>query len=87
MQSSSLGGLEIASIAIDDPGSGYLAAPYVAITADRTDPTGVGIASATEGILLSPTFSYYLDGTTCVTTAISIWGATNGQAFTAKWMA
>ncbi len=87
MQSSALGGLEIASITVDDPGSGYLVAPYVAITASRTDPTGVGIASATAGFLLSPTWSYYLEGTACVTTAISVWGANNGQAYTAKWMA
>lgn len=87
MGTSSISGQTIASIALITGGAGYLSAPYVHILADRSDPTGVGIASATAGIPLQASGgSYYVNGTACPSTAISIWGATTGQAYTVKWM-
>lgn len=77
----------ISSIEIDNGGSGYLAAPYVKITPARIDPTGVGIPSASVGILLAASGGeLYINGTSCPTTAVSIWGASTGQAYTAKWI-
>ena len=77
----------ITSITIDNGGSGYLAAPYVLIEADRRDATGVGVASLTQGLpVLGNGGSYYINGTACPTSAISVWGATTGQAYVAKWM-
>lgn len=76
----------ITSIAIDDGGSGYLAAPFIYIRPDRRDPTGVGIPSATVGMLLKSgggQASY--DATMCPTTAISVFCATTGKAYTCKW--
>lgn len=87
MGASALGGLQINSIEIDDPGSGYLAAPFVYLVPSRRDPTGVGLPSATVGIgLAAAGGNYYLNGTACFTTAISVWGGTQGQTYTAKWM-
>lgn len=86
---SAISGLQINSFTITNPGSGYLAKPYVRIVPDRTDPTGVGLPSLTAGgsyLLSASGGNYYDNGTACPTTAISIIGATTGQAYTAKWM-
>jgi len=77
----------ISAITLSNGGAGYLVAPYVAIIADRTDPTGVGTASATIGLPVGANGgSIFWNGTVCPTDAISIWGATTGQAFSCKWM-
>ena len=77
----------ITSITIDNGGSGYLAPPYVLIEADRRDDTGVGVASLTQGIpVLGGGGSYYINGTACPTSAISVYGATTGQVYVCKWM-
>lgn len=77
----------ISSIEINDGGSGYLAPPYVYILANRVDPTGVGLPAASIGIMvLANGGSYYLNGTACPTTAVSVYGANTGQAYTCKWM-
>lgn len=79
----------VTSIVIDDPGSGYLAAPYVFLENDILDPFGVAdpfFGSANSGIQLgSSGGSYYVNGTHCPTDAIAIWGATTGQAFSCRW--
>ncbi len=83
----SAGALTIASITVDDGGSGYLVAPYVYILPQRTDPTGVGVPSATAGIaILANGGNFGGFNLTVPTTAISIFGATTGQAYTCKWM-
>lgn len=88
MTTSAIAGNQISSIAVDFGGVGYLAAPYVSIVADRVDPTGVGLASGTAGIWLTAAGGQQIwNGTACPTSAISIWGATTGQAFDVKWMA
>ena len=77
----------ISSIVITNGGSGYLAAPYVFIQADYRDPTGVGTPSSISGILLASGGGMIdFNGTACPTDAVAIWGATTGQAFTARWM-
>lgn len=87
MGASGISGLNVSSIEIDNGGSGYTAAPFVYLRPQRIDPTGVGIPSASVGIPLGANGgNYYVNGTTCPSTAIAIWGATTGQAFTVKWM-
>lgn len=87
MGTSAISGLKINSIELDSGGSGYLAPPFVYLLAKRTDPTGVGTPSAAVGIPLQANGgSFYVNGTSCPTTAIAIWGATTGQAFCCKWM-
>jgi len=86
MASSAISGNKINSITVTNGGSGYLAPPYVAIYPDRTDPTGVGTASATTFPLQANGGNLYLNGTCCPTDAISIYGATTGQAFVCKYM-
>ena len=80
----------VTSIVIDDPGAGYVIAPYVFITNSRLDPYGCAspfYGSATSGILLSASGgAYYMNGTACTTDAVSIYCATGSQAFTFKWM-
>lgn len=83
----SAGAMTISSIEIDNGGSGYLAPPFVYILPQRTDPTGVGVPSATEGILVPAsggTFGGF--NLTVPTTAIAVFGATTGQGYTCKWM-
>ena len=87
MSASPIAGLTISSIQITNPGSGYLAAPYVQISPHRIDSTGVGTPSATSGLPLGAGGgSYYVNGTVCPTSAIAIWGATTGQAYLCQWM-
>lgn len=80
------GNLALASITIDDGGAGYAIAPYVFLFNDDLDPYGVALPSATVGIQLQPEGSLTFESTACTTDAVSIWGATTGQAFVAKWM-
>lgn len=81
-----LSGGAISSIVVDDGGSGYLAPPFAYVRPKRTDPTGVGIPSATAGILLKAGGGQAsFDATMCPTTAISVYCATTGKAYTIKW--
>lgn len=76
----------ISSIVVDYGGSGYLVPPYVLVTADRTDPTGVGLPTATTGILLAASGgTIRFDSTVCPTSAVSIYGGTTGLTYTCKW--
>ena len=79
--------LSISSIVIDDPGAGYAIAPYVFIMNSDLDPYGCAVPSATSGMLLSAQSApYILNGTSCFTDAIAVFGATTSQAFLARWM-
>lgn len=87
MGSSPISGQNISSITVTSGGSGYLAAPYVNIVAKSYDPTGVGVPSATAGIQIPANGGQIVyNGTTCPTSAISVYGATTGQAYICKWM-
>ena len=79
--------LSVASITIDDPGAGYVIAPYVFIMNSDLDPYGCALPSATNGMLMtSNSAPYILNGTSCFTDAVAVFGATTGQAFLARWM-
>lgn len=80
------GSMTIASIVIDNPGSGYLFPPYVYIHNDPLDPFGSFNPSVTAGILLSANGgSYNPNGSVCTTDQISVFCATTGKAFTCKY--
>lgn len=86
MATSTLGGQQISSITILNGGSGYLAPPFVYVRPDRRDPTGVGLPSATAGVLLkSGGGQMSFDATMCPTTAISVFCSATGKAYTCKW--
>lgn len=76
----------VASIAITDPGSGYVAAPFIFITNDLMDPNGCAVPSATSGVLLVPNGSLSINDTACPTDPIAVYGATTGSAYVVKWM-
>jgi hypothetical protein len=87
VMSGSAGALTVASITVNDGGIGYVAAPYVQIFNSDLDPLGVATPSATVGILLEPGGgAFCMEGTVCTTDAVSIYGATTGQAFVTRWM-
>ena len=80
------GSQTIASIAIDNPGSGYAYPPFVLLVNDPLDPFGSSIPSATNGILLAAAGgSYTSNGTVCTTDQISIFSSTASAPFTAKF--
>lgn len=82
----SAGNLSVASITIDNPGSGYAIAPLIYLQNDPLDPFGVATPSATSGYaLLANGGSLTFNGSVCPTDQISIIGATTGKAFTAKF--
>jgi len=82
-----LTGSAVSSIVIDDPGAGYVIAPYVFIANSPLDPYGCAAPSATSGMLLTAQSApYVLNGTSCFTDSVAVYGATTGQAFLARWM-
>ena len=86
-----LGGGIVTSFVVDDPGSNYIVAPMVFLVGHPLDPKGVAnpyFSSVNSGFILAAGGgNYYINGTSCPTQALSIWGATTGQAFTCRWMA
>jgi hypothetical protein len=82
-----LGG--IASITIDDPGAGYLVAPYVQIKNSILDPYGCADPSENSGsgLFLGAGQSYNINGTACTTDAVAVYGSGSGtQNFTCMYM-
>jgi hypothetical protein len=80
----------VTSIVIDDPGAGYVIAPYVFLFNDDLDPYGCAspfFGSAVSGVLLTASGgAYYVNGTACPTDAVSIYCSVSAQPFTFKWM-
>lgn len=78
----------VSSISVNNPGLGYLRAPYVFLENTEFDPNGVAVASAAGGSipLLTQGASLTFENTNCPTDAISIFGASGAQAFTCKFM-
>ena len=80
----------VTSIVIDDPGAGYVIAPYVFIANTGLDPYGCAspfFGSVTSGIQIAANGgSYYMNGTVCPTDPISIYCSASTQPFTFKWM-
>ncbi len=82
----SAGNLSVASITIDNPGSGYAIAPLIYLQNDPLDPSGVATPSATSGYaLLANGGSLTFNGSVCPTDQISVFCATTGKAYTAKF--
>lgn len=78
----------VTSIVIDDPGSGYVAAPQVFLENNILDPFGVAdpfFGSANSGILIPTHTSYEWNDTFCPTDALAIVGGTMSQAFFVAW--
>jgi hypothetical protein len=79
--------LSVASITVDDPGAGYIIAPYVDIINSDLDPYGCAVPSATVGLVLAAnSLPFLIDGTSCHNDSISVFGGTTGQAFVCRWM-
>jgi hypothetical protein len=79
----------VASIVIDNPGSGYVIAPFVFIENSDLDPWGCADPSlgTGNGIYLTPTGgALHINGTTCPTDAVAIFCATLASKFTCKFM-
>jgi hypothetical protein len=82
-----LTGNAVSSIVIDNPGSGYVVAPYVFIQNSELDPNGAAIPSATSGIMLAPGGgALTFNGTCCPTDASSVFSATTSAAYICRWM-
>lgn len=76
----------VSSIVIDDPGAGYVIAPFVLLQNSDLDPYGCALPSATGGILLpANTPALVWNGTFCPTDPIAVFGATSAQAFVCRW--
>lgn len=85
----SAGARSISSIAIDNGGSGYAVAPYVQIINDPKDPYGAAVPSlgnAGAFFLSATMMPLVFNGTTCPTSAISVYGAVTGTKFTVKYL-
>ena len=81
-----LTGGAISSIVVDDPGSGYVIAPYVQLIGSDLDPYGCAVPSATSGILVPSGGSLEWNGTCCPTDPVAVFGATTAQSFLARMM-
>lgn len=78
--------LSVSSIVIDDPGAGYVTAPYVFIFNSELDPYGCAVPSDGVGLAIQSGGSFNFDATSCPTDSISVWGDTDGQTFICRWM-
>lgn len=86
VMSGSPGALTVASITVDDGGSGYACAPYVFITNSDLDPYGCATPALTSAglILASGTGPLAFNGTFCSTNSISVIG-TSSDVLACKW--
>lgn len=80
-----LTGGAVSSIVIDDPGSGYVVAPFVFITNSDLDPFGCAVPTTTYSMVLQAGQMEKWEGMVCPTDPVAILGATTGQAFAVKW--
>jgi hypothetical protein len=80
----------ITSFVIDDPGQGYLNAPYVYITNDASDPRGCAdpfYGSTARGMALLPFGSQTYETNYIATEPLAVYSTTTGHRFTAKYFA
>ena len=82
-----LPGLKIASVTIDDPGTGYYAAPYMRVTNQTTDPFGVAtpVANASGTLALLPYGSLSINDFANPTDQMAVISATTAAPWTLKW--
>jgi len=78
----------VASFTINDPGAGYVCAPYVALINDRNDPNGCAIPSSANAGAFRIDAGKYLEwnGTVCPTGPVAIFGPTTSAAYTLKYL-
>lgn len=79
----------VTSIEVDDPGLGYIAAPYVQIVNDPRDPFGCAdpyFNSVPSGVQLTPGGNNTWEASVCTTDPVAVWGPTTDQAFTLEFM-
>lgn len=78
----------VTSIVIDDPGSGYLVAPYVRITNDPLDFTGCADPSVGggSGLLLYPGTGVEDNNLTVPTDQVAVFCATVSSAFFCRYL-
>lgn len=81
-----ISGGAISGITVNDPGAGYLVAPYVQIIASDLDPVGCELPSATYGIPVAPGGSLYYNGTATPTDPISVYCGTASVNYTCRIM-
>jgi hypothetical protein len=80
----------VTSIVIDDPGLGYVFAPWVTIRNDPSDRYGGAdpfFGGVTSGMQIAIGGLYYVNGTVCDVEQIYVYGATVGAPYFFKWMA
>lgn len=76
----------VASFIIDDPGSGYLIAPYVHIFNDvALDPYGAALVSGSTGLVIAAKSRLVFDNTACPTGPVSVIG-TAADVLACRWM-
>lgn len=78
----------VSSIVIDNPGSGYVTAPYVYLLNSPLDPFGCAnpfAGSVASGVELLPQGSVTFDGSVCTTDQVAVYCATTASGFTAKF--
>lgn len=86
------GALTVSSIVVDDPGEGYVIAPYVFISNDVLDPNGCADPSAGSGsgIKLAAAGTVgnglYLSDTAVPTDAIAVFCSSLSSLFFCEWM-
>lgn len=77
----------VSSIVVDEPGAGFVIAPFVFIFNSDLDPYGCAVPSSGVGIQVSAGGgSVYYNGTVCFTDSISVLGTTTADPYTCKWM-
>ena len=79
----------VTSIVIDDPGAGYVFAPYVDIHNAYSDRYGAAdpfYGSVNSGQYIGPGGSYYINGTVCDTEQWSVWCGTSTSKYLFRWM-
>lgn len=76
----------VSSFIIDDPGAGYLIAPFVFLFNDLAlDPYGCAIPTATTGLVIPTKSRLTFENTACPTGPIAVIG-TNADVLACRWM-
>lgn len=84
-----LSGGAISSIAVTNPGAGYITPPYVWIVNNSNDPNGCANpfrGGAGTGRQVTSGSPLLYNDTSCPTSPIGIYCATSGAVFLVKWM-
>ena len=77
----------VSSIVVDEPGAGYVIAPFVFIFNNELDPYGCAVPSSGVGIQVAASGgAAYYNGTACFTDSVAVLGTTTAEFYTCKWM-